>query len=136
LKKLFVGLFILFAGISICFAAPGLNMQEGLWKITVKNQMPGMDMPPMTQTQCLSKEDFIPKGSGYQGEKCKIEDIKITGNTVTWSHKCESEGGKIKGTGKVTYSGNSFKGTMMMSLPQINLNITTEMNGRRIGDCN
>jgi hypothetical protein len=136
LKKLFVGLFILFAGISICFAAPGLNMQEGLWEITVKNQMPGMDMPPMTQTQCLSKEDFIPKGSVYQGEKCTIEDIKITGNTVTWSHECEAGGEKIKGTGKMTYSGDRFEGTMMMSLPQINLYITTEMNGRRIGDCN
>jgi len=98
--------------------------------------MPGMDMPPMTQTQCLSKEDCIPKGSAYQGEKCKIEDINITGNTVTWSHECESEGGKIKGTGTVTYSGNSFKGTMMMLLPHVNLNITTEMDGRRIGDCN
>jgi len=32
-------------------------------------------------------------------------------------------------------SGNSFKGTMVMSMPQANMNITTHMNGKRIGDC-
>lgn len=135
LKKLFTALFIFFAGISICFAGSNLNIQEGLWEITVKSEMPGGEIAPITQKQCLTREDFIPKGSTHQGEKCKIEDVKIVGNTVTWSHECEAGGAKIKGSGKVTYSGDRFEGTMMMSLPDVNLNIISKMKGRRIGEC-
>jgi hypothetical protein len=135
LKKLAAASLILFAFISISFAASGLNMQEGLWEITTKTQMPGMDMPPMTHTQCLTKKDFVPQGSKQPGQECNITNVKVIGNTVTWSIDCESQGGKMKGTGKTTYSGNSFKGTMTMSMPQVNMNITSQICGRRIGDC-
>jgi len=135
LKKLFFASMILLTAISISFAGSVPNMKAGLWEITIKTEMPGMEMPPMKHTQCLTKKDFVPQGPQQPGQECKIIDVKVDGNTVTWAIQCTTQGGKMKGTGKTTYSGNSFKGTMVMSMPQANMNITTHMSGKRIGDC-
>ena len=134
-KKLFFASIILLTAISISFAGSVPNMKAGLWEITVKTEMPGMEMPPMKHTQCLTKKDFVPQGPQQPGQECTVTDVKVDGNTVTWSIQCNTPGGKMKGTGKTTYSGNSFKGTMVMSMPQANMKITTHMNGKRIGDC-
>ena len=134
-KKLFFASIILLSVMSICFAGSVPNMKAGLWEITVKTEMPGMEMPPMKHTQCLTKKDFVPQGPQQPGQECKIIDVKVDGNTVTWTIECKSPGGKMKGTGTTTYSGDSFKGTMEMVMPPTNMKITTHMNGKRIGEC-
>lgn len=134
LKKLFFGSIILLTAISITFAASGPNMKEGLWEITTKTKMPGMEMPPMKHTQCITKNDLVPQSS-QPGQECKITETKVIGNTVTWTMQCKTQGGEMKGTGKITYSGDSFEGTMIMSMPQANMKITTHISGKRIGDC-
>lgn len=135
LKKLFFASIILLTAISISFAGSVPNMKEGLWEITIKTEMPGMEMPPMKHTQCLTKKDFVPQGPQQPGQECKITETKVVGNTVTWTMQCKTQGGTMKGTGKMTYSGGSFEGTMIMSMPQANMKITTHMSGKRIGDC-
>jgi len=135
IKKLFFASIILLTAASISFAGSVPNMKAGLWEITVKTEMPGMEMPPMKHTQCLTKKDFVPQGPQQPGQECKITDVKVDGDTATWTLECTTQGGKMKGTGKTTYSGNSFKGTMVMSMPQANMNITMHMNGKRIGKC-
>ena len=134
-KKLVFASIILLTAISISFAGSVPNMKAGLWEITVKTEMPGMEMPPMKHTQCLTKKDFVPQGPQQPGQECKITDVKVDGDTVTWTLKCTTQGGKMKGTGKTTYSGNSFKGIMVMIIPPTNMKITTHMNGKRIGNC-
>jgi len=135
IKKLFFASIILLTAASISFASSVPNMKAGLWEVTVKTEMPGMEMPPMKHTQCLTKKDFVPQGPQQPGQECKITDVKVDGDTATWTLECTTQGGKMKGTGKTTYSGNSFKGTMVMSMPQANMNITMHMNGKRIGKC-
>jgi len=135
LKHLFFALIILLTAFSISFAGSALNMEPGLWEITIKTEMSGMETPPMKHTQCLTKKDVVPQGPQQPGQECKMTDVKVDGDTVTWSLECTTQGGKIEGTGKMIYSGDSFKGTMVMSMPQINMNITTNMSGKRIGDC-
>ncbi|MFH1675123.1 MAG: DUF3617 family protein [Pseudomonadota bacterium] len=136
LKKLFVASVVLFATISISFAGSVPNMQEGMWEITSKVEMPGMpmEMPPVTYTQCLTKEDLVPQSS-QPGQECKITQTKVTGNTVTWTMQCKGQGGTMTGTGSVTYSGNSFKGTIKMTMPESNMEMTCHISGHRIGDC-
>jgi hypothetical protein len=136
LKKLFVASVILFAAISISFAGSVPNIQEGMWEITSKVEMPGMpmEMPPMKYTQCLTKEDLVPQSS-QPGEECKITQTKVTGNTVTWTMQCKGQGGTMTGTGSVTYSGTSFKGTIKMTMPESNMEMTSHISGHRIGDC-
>jgi hypothetical protein len=139
LQKFFIVSIVVLASISTSFAGSELNMQEGKWEITTEMQVPGMptNMSQMknTQIQCLTKKDFVPKSS-QPGQECKITDKKIVGSTVTWTMVCKNQGGEMKGTGEVTYKGNTFEGTMKMSMPQQgNMEVTIHVSGRRIGDC-
>jgi hypothetical protein len=133
--KLFGASIILVTAISISFAGSGPDMKEGLWEITTKMEMPGMSMPPMKHTQCMTKNNLVPQSS-QPGQECSITQTKVVGNTVTWTMKCTGQGGEMEGTGKITYTGDSFEGTMTMSMPQTNMKITSHISGKRIGDCN
>jgi hypothetical protein len=136
LRKLLVISVVLLTSLSTSIAASGPNMQEGKWEVTTRMEMPGMSMsmPAVTSTQCLTKKDFVPQGS-QQGQECKVTNTKVDGNTVTWTVKCSGQGGEMIGTGKMTYSGSSFKGTIEMTMAQSNTKMISHINGHRIGDC-
>jgi hypothetical protein len=134
-KRLFAALIILMIAILISCAESGPNMKEGLWEITTKMKMQGMDMPPVKHTQCITQNDFVPQGSQQPGQECEIANVKVNGNTVTWAMKCTGQGGNVIGAGEITYSGDSFKGTMSISMPQANMEMTSHLSGKRIGSC-
>ena len=136
MKKLVAALIILLTVSSISFAGSKPNMREGLWEITSKTEMAGMpvEMLPVTFTQCLTEKDLVPQNS-QPDQQCKITDVKVNGNTVSWAIQCETQGNEMKGAGKITYNGDSFEGTITISMPQANVNMISHMSGRRIGDC-
>ena len=137
LKELCIALTILITATSVSFAGSELNMQEGMWEITTKMEIPEMpmDMPPMKHTQCLMKKDVVPQSS-QAGQECKISQTKITGNTVTWTMQCSGgPGGDTKGNGTITYNGNSMNGTIKLTNTQSNMKMTSHLTGHRIGDC-
>ena len=136
LKKLCSVSIILFATVSIAFAGSVPNLQEGKWEITTTMEMPGMpmNMPPMKHTQCITKKDLVPKSS-QPGQECTVIHNTVTGNTVTWTMQCSGQGGEMKGTGNITYSGNSFKGTTKMTMPQQNMQMASHVTGQRLGPC-
>ncbi len=130
---------ILLIVVSLCIAGSGPNMKPGLWEITTKMEMPGMpmSMPASTHTQCLTKKDMVPSGS-QNSEGCKTKLLKVKGNVVTWEVICKGQGGVSTGKGKITYSGNKFKGTMKMDMKnhgQKKMKMTSHISGRRIGKC-
>ncbi len=134
-KKIFrwvsVVLFI-FSGVAT--AEPNVN--EGLWEITVKLELPGvpMTMPPVTRTECLGKDKLIPKtGKVENCQECKITDIDIRGNTVRWHEECNSPEGKVIVDGEIVYNGDSYSGTI--KIRQGNMHMTNKLKGRRIGPC-
>jgi Protein of unknown function (DUF3617) len=49
--------------------------------------------------------------------------------------KCTGKGDEVIGTGEITYSGDSFKGIMTISMPQANMEMTSHLSGKRIGSC-
>jgi hypothetical protein len=49
--------------------------------------------------------------------------------------KCTGQGGNVIGAGEITYSGDSFEGTMSISMPQANMEMTSHLSGKRIGSC-
>ena len=136
LRKTLLISVVLLASISTSIAGSGPNMQEGKWQVTARMEMPGMSisMPEVTSTQCLTKKNFVPQGS-QQGQECKITKTKVDGNTVTWTVKCSGQGGEVIGTGKMTYSGGSFEGTIEMTMVQSNTKMISHIYGHRIGDC-
>ncbi len=133
LKKIYAALTILLAVASVSYAGP--NIKEGKWEITTKMEMPGMPMAmqPVINTQCLTQKEMVPQRS-RPGQECKIDNIKISGNTVSWVITCNSgQGGQVKGTGKITYEGKTMKGTMKMK--QSGMEMTSHISGNYIGEC-
>ena len=121
----------------LAFAEP--NMQEGMWEMTMKMEMPGMpmEMPPMKFNQCLTKKDLVPQKK-EKNEDCKMISTKVDGNTVTWVAKCIMKDGTMDSTGEITYKGSNFDGVIkavMNTKDTGKMEVTQHMSGRRIGDC-
>ena len=123
-------------------ALAGVNLHEGLWEITTKMEIEGMPMkmPPRKHTQCLTNKNMlktmVPKEQA-QEEECKITDQKISGNTVTWTMKCKGEDA-MEVTGKTTYHGDTFEGTITMipnNPEEGKMKMINHISGRRIGEC-
>jgi hypothetical protein len=113
--------------------------RDGRWEVKTEMEMPGMPMkmPPMTMTQCITKEQAedpqlsIPQGRGAPNN-CKVSDYKVTGNKVTWSMKCEGPEA-MTGTGEITYGDNTYDGVMKME--RQGQTMTMKYAAKRLGDC-
>ncbi len=136
----FLGLLAaLFLAVSSANAAP--NMHPGQWEITTTIEMVGMpmQMPAVKTTQCLTRDDLIPKetsGSNVQ-RPCKVKNTKIDGNTVSWDMAC-SDKNQTSGQGVVTYHGDTFEGTIRMVSTlssKKKLQMILHLKGKRVGDC-
>ena len=130
----------LFSLAAVAHAEP--NLQDGMWEITSKMEIPGMPaaaMKPMKMTQCLTKKDAVPAPHGNdKNNACKITSTKVVGNSVTWAMQCRGKEGDSDSVGNITYSGNSFTGVTKMNTSmkgQGSMEMTQHMSGKRIGDC-
>jgi hypothetical protein len=120
-------------------ALGAMNMEDGMWEITMKMEMPGMptEMPPVTFSQCLTKKDSIPQKKD-RNEDCKIVSSSVDGNTVTWVAQCRIKDGTVDSTGKITYKGNGFDGVIKAVMNTKNtgtMEINQRMTGKRTGPC-
>lgn len=133
--RLFIFSAVLLCTFSISFAGSEPNMKDGLWEITTKVEIPGMpmEMPAMTHTQCITKENAVPDSS-QPDQECKIIESHVNGDTVTWQMKCETPDGNAEATGEIVYSGDTFKGVIKMNMQDMEM--LQKLTGKRIGDCN
>ena len=131
------------AGVALVLPSVGaqadLNMHPGLWESTITSHMPSMPMapPPVVQRNCITKEDLVPQDP-EAARDCKRLEHKIEGSTITWSAECQHEGMTTVGTGRITYAGDSYSGTMDMEMrggPMGSIKMTQSMEGHRVGDC-
>lgn len=127
---IFLGIVSLFG---VVYAGSELNMEDGMWEITSQVKMQGMTIPPMTFSQCITKDNAVPQTNSPGQEDCKVSDMKTIGSTVSWSVVCGEPSGNMKGKGKITYHGDRFEGEM--TTEQMGMVMVTEMSGRRTGPC-
>lgn len=120
--------------LSVVTAWAGPEMNPGKWEITTKTTMAGMPTQSITHIQCITKEDLIPVNQD-DNQECQVTDIVYEGNTVSWKISCGGQSGCMKGTGKVTYNGDSMRGTMHMTMSGSDMQINNQLYGRRIGTC-
>ncbi len=138
-KKLFLVMIILLMITSKSFAGSVLDIREGKWEITTRVEMQGIqaDLPPMTSTKCLTGKDSVPK-SPDTAQNCTFTNVKTDGNIVTWIMKCNEQVGGMEGRGKITYHGDTFNGTITMSLKEpgeSKITMIQRLSGKRIGEC-
>lgn len=124
---------------AMVFAATAISaIAEGtdeLWEVTMKMEMPGMPAMPARTTQvCKNKGDRDPSkmGSKDRDSDCKMVDLKQSGNRSSWRMVC-TKPEPMTGVGEVTYSGDSYNGTMKITRGE--MNITQTMSGKKIGSC-
>jgi hypothetical protein len=135
-KRMLIGFFV---GVSVLCtslvnAGSGVDLNEGMWEITTKVKMQGMEIPPQTFSQCITKKDMVPQNNNpSQPGNCTVSDVQTSGNTVSWTVVCKTEGGEMKGKGKITYQGDSFMGESTSEM--MGMVIVTEMSGKRTGPC-
>ncbi|MBN1256010.1 MAG: DUF3617 domain-containing protein [Deltaproteobacteria bacterium] len=108
------------------------QMNPGKWEITTTTEMEGMPPQTQTHTQCISADNMIPM-SEDANQECQVTDLTTQGNTVSWRISCS--GGKMNGTGSVTYNGDSMHGTMSMIIEPYGTRVHNKLSGRRIGPC-
>jgi hypothetical protein len=112
-------------------ATEGPTIKPGKWEVTVQMDMPGMQMPAQTVTQCISQADaesVIPK---MQDAGCKVSDVVMSGNTVTWKVACEAQ--HLTGSGKLTFDETSYSGEAHLKVAETEM--TMKYAGKRIGAC-
>ena len=120
-------------------AAGGPNLRPGLWETTVRIEIQGapMSMPSTSYRHCITKEDLIPR-TERPGEQCKILKKTISGNTVTWRVSCKSRDMNTTGTGRITYKGDTYRGSIEMQMSDGStgsMKMSQKIQGKRIGNC-
>ena len=123
-------------------AAPHVHAQgalrEGKWEVTTQMQMPGLQLPPMTRNQCVTKAQqddpasTLPSGSPDPQAKCKTSDYHRDGKTITWKLTCTGSQ-PMTGQGSIVLEGDRYDGTMVMTMDQGSM--TMKYAGKRVGDC-
>lgn len=132
-----VGFIFLVLGIGACSSGP--DMKEGKWEITAEVSMKGipMKMPAMSHEQCLTKEEMIPQEGLQTEQNCTISDQKTSGDTVSWNIVCKDGSMESKSDGTITYHGDTFEGTinMTMSGGPVSITSTNTITGKYLGPC-
>ena len=135
-----VVLILLLVGATAVAQSP---IRPGRWEVVMQMDMPNMPvkMPEMKTTQCVTPEQAkdpasaLPTGpqAGRGGKSdCKVSDYKVSGQTVTWTMACTMPQ-PITSTGEMTFTDDSYAGTMKMNTAQGDMNM--KVAGKRLGDC-
>lgn len=114
--------------------APKVNMQDGQWEITTTTEMAGMPagmMKPYTMTTCLTQKE--PVAMPKEQSDCKMQDLKTSGNTVTWAMVCPN----AKSKGSITYAGTTYDGQIenVMKIEGKDMTSKMTMKGKYLGPC-
>ena len=105
------------------------------YDVTVKMEMPGMVMPPMSQRMCVKKgasdQDFIPRQ-----ENCRVSDTTRTGSRVTFKMTCTGNN-PMTGTGDFTFGANGYNGQIRIKgkMEGQDVDMTQAIDARRVGGC-
>jgi hypothetical protein len=135
-----ITLFIAGAALMLPVIANAGPQKAGKWQITTEMKMAGMDMkmPAMTIEHCVTPEEAQnpqpPKG---KNDSCRLEDYKLDGSTVTYKIKCDKP--EMTGEGKITYSAESYEGSVHMTMKDPRsgepMEMSQKMTGKLIGEC-
>jgi hypothetical protein len=105
------------------------------YDITVKMEMAGMAMPPISQRMCVKKGandgDFVP-----QQENCRVSDTTRTGSRLTFKMACTGSN-PMTGTGDFTFVANGYNGQIRMKgkMEGQDVAMTQTIDARRVGGC-
>jgi hypothetical protein len=138
MKMRFRSAVLLTLGLSWTVMAQGSSpMREGMWEVTTKIQLPGLEgAPPMKSQQCVTAanikdpESTMPK---MDSNDCKMTNFKLSSDRATYTLTC-TQPTEVTGNGEIKYSGSdSYTGTL--TLNGGGMAVTLNYDAKRLGDC-
>ena len=125
------------AGTCVLLAARFASAQgtDDQYDVTVKMEMAGMAMPPMSQRLCVKKgandQDFVPRQ-----ENCRVSDMTRTASRLTFKIACAGSN-PMTGAGDFTFGANGYNGQIRMKgkMEGQDIDMTQAVDARRIGGC-
>jgi len=110
--------------------------KPGKWQMTIEMAMPGMPMKisPITTDVCLTEKDLADPQKAVPVDPksdCTVSDYKVKGKTTSWSLSCPKQ--QMKGTGEITYAGDTYTGAMHMKMGEQEMN--SKYSGKWLGAC-
>jgi hypothetical protein len=121
------------------------DLAPGLWSISMESRVQaetGWTPAPFNLTQCLQSSDakdpsrLISSIASPGATGCTYTERNYSGSTFRFALECAGTLG-IKSRGTVTFSANSFEGSMSATT-DINGKATefqNRLSGKRVGDC-
>jgi hypothetical protein len=132
-------IFVLLTACSNQGTSSGVNMEPGLWEIStsIENSQLPIAIPPTTATQCLTESNLVPQSSA-ENSNCKIENLKTSGDTISYTATCSAGGTTTVSKAEIVYHGTSMNGTIATEMTggPTAMNMTYRLKGKRIGNCN
>ncbi|MCS2608941.1 DUF3617 domain-containing protein [Halomonas dongshanensis] len=118
------------------------NVEPGEWEFTSVTQVSGdMDIPDQTDTQrqCITQDELESANFGFiqEEEGCDLVDQQMDADGLSYSMVCRAEGGEANIDGEMRFLGERIEGNVdiLTQSPMGDLNMATEIQGERIGDC-
>ena len=93
------------------------------------------------QEECFTETEVTPETFGDEtfNDNCEFSVGELSSTSMEWTFDCKVPGGSTSGTWKATSTGDTLSGSgeMAMKMPEQNMDMsmTMEWEGKRIGDC-
>jgi len=117
-----------------------LPIQPGEWKVTTEVSVSLAPRPRVRDNfQCVTADDLRADELTGSSDLCDNEEIRVSGDTMTWKIRCREQMKGNSGEGRVTMRDGKFSGEMQLrGAPRKEgdpIVVTTTWTGERLGNC-
>ncbi|PRY72050.1 DUF3617 domain-containing protein [Halomonas ventosae] len=138
-RPLLAGLLL---ALPLAAVAESPNIEPGQWEFTSTTSVQGdLPLPDQTETyqECIAQGDIDDEEFSFieEEEGCELLEHAVTVDGLDYRMVCRAEGGEADIVGRMDFLGERVEGNIdiLVDSPAGQLNMTTRMEGRRIGDC-
>ncbi|WFM70190.1 DUF3617 family protein [Halomonas sp. CKK8] len=138
-RPLLAGLLL---ALPLAAVAESPNIEPGHWEFTSTTSVQGdLPIPDQTEThqECIAQGDIDDEEFSFieEEEGCELLEHAVTVDGLDYRMVCRAEGGEADIVGRMDFLGERVEGNVdiLVDSPAGQLNMTTRMEGRRIGDC-
>lgn len=138
-RPLLAGLLL---ALPLAAVAESPNITPGQWEFTSTTSVQGdMPIPDQTEThqECIAQGDIDDEEFSFieEEEGCELLEHEVTVDGLDYRMVCRAEGGEANIVGRMDFLGERAEGNVdiLVDSPAGEMNMTTTMEGRRIGDC-
>jgi hypothetical protein len=115
-----------------------IDLRPGKYEVTAEMESPDMKMQPHKGTQCITAEQLKDVSKAFLdpefAKECKVSDLKVDGNKVTFRSDCNQGGVQATGHAEVTFARESYT-VVMTTKSSTGHSMTIKQNAKWIAEC-